>query len=210
MKTHLPVDALVVSPRARYIYIGRDGRDSAWSFHNHHYNATEEYFQIYNDGLPDGYPALERGPEDPYEFYKGWFEGNGYPLWPFWHHVRSWWAIRSLPNVMLIHFNDMKADLDGAIRRIADFLGFAPDGQAMHKIAEHSSFGYMKTHAPEMAPRGGMMWKGGADTFINKGINGRWRDRLTPEDIAAYDRTAIRELGPDCASWLENGGAYSS
>ncbi|MDQ2694263.1 MAG: sulfotransferase domain-containing protein, partial [Pseudomonadota bacterium] len=25
LKTHLPVDALVFSPRARYIYIGRDG-----------------------------------------------------------------------------------------------------------------------------------------------------------------------------------------
>ena len=27
LKTHLPVDALVFSPRAKYLYIGRDGRD---------------------------------------------------------------------------------------------------------------------------------------------------------------------------------------
>ena len=27
LKTHLPVDALVFSPKAKYIYIGRDGRD---------------------------------------------------------------------------------------------------------------------------------------------------------------------------------------
>ena len=27
IKTHLPVDALVFSPNAKYIYIGRDGRD---------------------------------------------------------------------------------------------------------------------------------------------------------------------------------------
>ncbi len=26
LKTHLPVDALVFSPKARYLYIGRDGR----------------------------------------------------------------------------------------------------------------------------------------------------------------------------------------
>ena len=31
LKTHLPVDALVFSPKARYIYIGRDGRDVVWS-----------------------------------------------------------------------------------------------------------------------------------------------------------------------------------
>src|SRR5438105_12660883 len=39
IKTHLPVDALVFSPRAKYIYIGRDGRDVVWSLYNHHINA---------------------------------------------------------------------------------------------------------------------------------------------------------------------------
>lgn len=31
LKTHLPVDALVVSPEAKYIYVARDGRDMVWS-----------------------------------------------------------------------------------------------------------------------------------------------------------------------------------
>lgn len=31
IKSHLPVDALVFSPKAKYIYIGRDGRDILWS-----------------------------------------------------------------------------------------------------------------------------------------------------------------------------------
>ena len=38
VKTHLPVDALVFSPRAKYLYVGRDGRDAAWSFFNHFAN----------------------------------------------------------------------------------------------------------------------------------------------------------------------------
>ena len=29
LKTHLPVDALVFSPKAKYLYIGRDGRERA-------------------------------------------------------------------------------------------------------------------------------------------------------------------------------------
>ena len=41
LKTHLPVDALVFSPRAKYLYIGRDGRDVVWSMYNHHANANE-------------------------------------------------------------------------------------------------------------------------------------------------------------------------
>ena len=31
IKTHLPVDALIFSPKAKYIYIARDGRDVVWS-----------------------------------------------------------------------------------------------------------------------------------------------------------------------------------
>ena len=30
LKTHLSVDALVYSPNAKYVYIGRDGRDVVW------------------------------------------------------------------------------------------------------------------------------------------------------------------------------------
>ena len=40
VKTHLPVDALVFSPKAKYLYIGRDGRDVVWSMYNHHANAN--------------------------------------------------------------------------------------------------------------------------------------------------------------------------
>src|SRR3546814_16530138 len=49
LKTHLPVDALLFSPKARYIYIGRDGRDVAWSMYNHHANANHLWYEALND-----------------------------------------------------------------------------------------------------------------------------------------------------------------
>ena len=210
LKTHLPVDALVMSPKAMYIYLARDGRDAAWSFHNHHYNATDEYFTSYNEGRPAHLPPLERGSADPHDFYRQWFDRDGYPIWPFWHHIRSWWAIRNLPNVMLIHFNDLKDDLEGAIRRIAAFLDIPIDRASFSRIVEHCTFDYMKAHATEVAPRGGEFWKGGAATFINKGSNGRWRDALSAAEISEYEARALRELGPACARWLANGGAIQS
>ena len=206
VKTHLPVDALVFSPKAKYIYIGRDGRDAAWSFFNHHFNASDDYFKVFNTGTIHGGPPLERGSGKVHDFYTGWMDGNGHPYWPFWEHVRSWWNIRNLPNVMLIHFSDMKSDLPGSICRIADFLGIPVDQEVMPAIVEHCTFDYMKAYAEHMAPRGGGMWSGGAKTFINKGTNGRWRDTLTAKEIADYDSKALAELGPDCAKWLANGG----
>ncbi len=205
VKTHLPVDALVFSPKAKYIFVGRDGRDAAWSLFNHHSNATDDYFAIYNDTPGRVGPRLERGTDDVHEFYSAWFAGDGYPYWPVWENIRSWWAVRNLPNVKLIHFNDLKSDLAGSVREIGDFLGLRPDAATLARIVEHSTFDYMKAHAGKMAPRGGAMWNGGATTFINKGTNGRWRDTLTPAEIAAYEAKAVAELGPACARWLANG-----
>ncbi len=205
VKTHLPVDALVFSPKAKYIFIGRDGRDAAWSLFNHHNNATEEYFNAFNSPSGHVFPPLERGSGNVHEFYMGWFNRDGFPYWPMWENIRSWWAIRNLPNVKLIHFNDMKADLAGSIQGIADFLGMKPDAATFEKIVAHCSFDYMKAHAELSAPRGGIMWEGGATTFINKGTNGRWRDTLTPAEISAYEARAVKELGADCAKWLAQG-----
>jgi aryl sulfotransferase len=206
VKTHLPVDALVFSPKAKYIFIGRDGRDAAWSLFNHHINATDDYFAAFNNTPGLAGTRLERGSDDVRDFYSAWFSGDGYPYWPVWENIRSWWSIRNLPNVKLIHFNDMKADLAGSVREIADFLGIKPDAASFAKIVEHSTFDYMKAHAGEVAPRGGAMWKGGAGTFINKGTNGRWRDTLSAAEIAAYETKASAELGTACAKWLANGG----
>lgn len=49
IKTHLPVDALVFSPKVKYIYIGRDGRDVVWSMYNHHANANNTWYRALND-----------------------------------------------------------------------------------------------------------------------------------------------------------------
>ena len=48
VKTHLPVDALVFSPQAKYLYIGRDGRDVIWSMYNHHACANDDWYRALN------------------------------------------------------------------------------------------------------------------------------------------------------------------
>ncbi len=207
VKTHLPADALVVSPRAKYIYVGRDGRDAAWSLFNHKVNMTDSFLDLVN-GVPGRVgPPMERGADNVRDFYRDWLARDGYPVWSFWENVRSWWAIRGLPNVKLVHFNDMKADLAGAIREIADFLQIEPDAAGFAKIREHCGFDYMKAHAELAAPNGDTVFKGGARTFINKGTNNRWRDVLSADEVAEYEAKALAELGPECAAWLAGGNA---
>ena len=205
LKTHLPVDALVFSPKAKYLYIGRDGRDAAWSLYNHHLTANDVWYDALNNtpglvGEPIGRVDLEIVP-----YFRRWLARDGYPFWPFWENVRSWWALRDLPNVMMLHFGAMKADMPGTMRRIAKFLDIEIDESKWDAMVEHCTFDYMKAHADKSAPLGGILWEGGASTFIHKGTNGRWRDVLPAEDVAAYEARATAELGPDCAKWLATG-----
>lgn len=205
IKTHLPVDALVFSPKAKYLYIGRDGRDVVWSFYNHHANANELWYQALNTTPGLVGPPIERPDPDIRRYFRTWLDENGAPLWSFWENISSWWAVRDLPNVKLVHFNDLKADLGGQMREIAEFLEVDIPESKWPEIIEHCGFDYMKAHAELVAPLGGAIFEGGAKTFINKGVNGRWRDMLSADDIAAYERKALAELGPDCAEWLAKG-----
>ena len=50
-----------------------------------------------------------------------------------------------------------------------------------------------------------MAVRGGHQTFLNKGTNGRWRDVLTKDDVARYRERAAAELSPGLNDWLERG-----
>lgn len=206
LKTHLPVDALVFSPKAGYIYIGRDGRDVVWSMYNHHASANALWYAAMNDTPGRVGPPIDPPTDDIRQYFLGWLEKDGFPFWPFWENIRSWWEIRNLPNVKLLHYNDMKADMPGQIRNIAAHLQIPIDESRWPAILEHCSIDYMRDNGDKTVPLGGAIFEGGAKTFINKGTNGRWRDVLNAEDNARYEAAARRELGDECAQWLLSGG----
>lgn len=207
LKTHLPVDALVFFPGARYIYIGRDGRDVAWSMYNHQANFTQEFRDQVNN-LPGVVgPLLEPPPPDIRQYWRAWLDLQSDSERSFWDNVRGWWAIRDLPNVLLLHFANLKRDMPGEIRRIAAFLDIPIEESRWDAILEYCSFNWMKANATKVTPNGGRHWEGGGQTFMHRGVNGRWSETLTPEEVAEYEARAVRELGPECARWLATGEA---
>jgi len=68
---------------------------------------------------------------------------------------------------------------------------------------ERCTFDAMKARADEI----GSFWNfaGGAQSFLFKGTNGRWRDVLTPAELDAYRQRVAELLPPDAATWLERG-----
>ena len=205
IKTHLPVDALVFSPKAKYLYIGRDGRDVVWSMYNHHVNANGKWYDALNNTPGRIGPPIEKPRQNVRQYFLDWLDRDGHPFWPFWENIRGWWNTRDLPNVRMLHFASLKADMPLEIRRIAEFLEISIAPSHWDAIIQHCTFEYMKTNATKSVPLGGLFWDGGAETFINKGTNGRWHDVLTAKDIERYEQRARLELGEQCAQWLSTG-----
>jgi aryl sulfotransferase len=213
IKTHLPLDGLPYEDGIRYLYVARDARDVFMSLWNHYSNHTDEVFLSTNNTpgrVGDEFPRL---PDDIHAFWRGWmtqgwfeWESDGWPYWSHLHHVQSWWDYRHLPNIQLVHYSDMIEDTEREARRIAAFLGIEVPETAWPGIVEAVSFTEMKKRGERYAPGGGEHWKGGAQTFLHKGTNGRWRDVLSKTDLALYDAACERVLTPDCRKWLENGG----
>lgn len=202
-KTHLPADALELSPLARYIYIGRDARDVVWSFYPHVRNYTQELIDLVNSAPHRDWPEWGPPDTDIRQFYHDWLDNDGTPYWPFWSNVQSWWDLRGLPNVLLVHHEALKRDLPGEMRRIARFIGAEPAAEAWPRMIEHCSFDWMKAHKDQLLPVDSFKDKGAS--FMNKGVNGRWRDVLSKAEINKCDEIAAAKLTAGCARWLATG-----
>ncbi len=101
---------------------------------------------------------------------------------------------------------DMKKDIKVSIAKIANFLDIDIDLSRIKDVGEKISLNAMRAAAETYVPDGGTSWKGGAQTFIHKGINGRWKDILSLEELKLYELACDKALSPDCRYWLENGG----
>jgi aryl sulfotransferase len=196
MKTHSPFESTPFLETIKYVYIGRDARDVAWSLHNHVMLELEQLRALQAAGQVAGQDVALPSAR---EFYLHWLEsedaapGQEPSLWA---NVQSWWNQRHRPNVLLLHYAHLVADLTGEMRRLAAFLEIPIDEAQLPSLVERCGLDYMRELAiGSRLPAG----------FFNKGTNGRWRDVLSPEEVALCDEVAAKKLTPDCAYWLKTG-----
>jgi aryl sulfotransferase len=206
IKSHLPADALPMAPEARYVFVGRNGKDAAISFHNMIYNYSESTMstinQIHAQWSGSSTPLVI--PEDLQAFFDLWLDTGGYGCSDLFDIVESWWKLRAEANVLVLHYRELTDDITGQIARIAEFLGIDPASLRMDVIAEHCSFDYMSGRAEKMAPFNGEHMSS-AKAFFHKGPKRDYRDELTAAQVARFDHVALQRLGMQCASWLETG-----
>jgi aryl sulfotransferase len=213
LKSHLPYDALPVYAGVKFIHVARDGRDAAMSLYNHKLNYTdtmlEEVTRISLQDPKFGDPYL-RIEADPAVYFHNWVAGSeenhlGDPACGFFHLENSYWDAREDSNMLLLHYSDMKADLEAEMRRVAAFLDIEIDEALWPKLVDAARFESMKNKADELMPNAGRVWQGGGDTFLHKGTNGRWRGVVEQQDLDTYAAKVKEEFSRELAQWLEFG-----
>jgi aryl sulfotransferase len=103
---------------------------------------------------------------------------------------------------LFTHFNDLKTDLGGEMRRVARFLDIELPESKWPAVIERCTFEAMRS-----GDDAGMdsVFEGGRKGFIFKGTNGRWREVLDASDLSAYRQVVDARLPAEAVRFVEGG-----
>jgi hypothetical protein len=176
IKTHLDWKYLPYSEQARYIAVIRDPKDTFVS----------AYFFLRDSGLGSAMP--------PVDTMHRMFVADKFMLGESWPaNAAGYWAERHRPNVLIVSFKSMKRDLEGTVRRVAEFLDIQVSEEVIQEVCRKASFSYMKSIDEKFAP-GKMSLSGKGATMMRQGKQGGSDELLTLEQQRAIDDHCIAEL----------------
>jgi len=116
-------------------------------------------------------------------------------------HLSDAWSRRGEPNVLLVRYEDLLADLEGQMRWLAESLGIAVRDEAWPALTQAATFERMRDQADTLVsvPPGAAV-----DTaaFFHRGTTGAGREILSDGELADYYERAARLAPPDMLDWL--------
>jgi hypothetical protein len=128
--------------------------------------------------------------EDCYDFLMERFAGERNAL----SFLNQWAGIAAAQgNVVVVRYEDLKADTEGELRRVCDFIGFEAGDASLRAAAERASFSSMKSGEREGSfshqdSRFGNRGRDSADAFkVRRGKVGGYRDYMTPDQAEEID-----------------------
>lgn len=177
IKTHLESTYVPYSPDAKYIVVVRDPKDVFVS----------SYF--FSSSM------LPKSTMVSVDDWHDMFLSNDFQYGSWVDHVVSYWPWRNRDNVLLLTFDEMKADLEGAVGRVADLMGIELSEAEVALVIEKSSFQYMKGIEHKFAPMQPFPFNRlGRPVMMRKGESGRSSELLSLKQQAFIDHYMKAEL----------------
>ena len=197
IKTHTPLDGIPFDPRVTYIVTGRHPLDMFVSL-CHQLDSLHPH--------PSGDATAS---ESLRVSLLRWIGADGaagpYPetlpqvMW----HLSDAWARRGRPNVLLVHYDDLSADLAGQMRTIAWRLGITVPEARWPALIEAATFERMRNSADRLVPARPGMFRD-TTSFFRRGTSGAGPELLSAEEMAGYHARAAQLAPPDLLGWLHS------
>jgi aryl sulfotransferase len=174
--------------------------------YHHHANIDEaRWRQLIGEPEPSTPPPP---PEPLHDWLLRWIADDNDPaedldtlpglLW----HLSDAWARRGEPNVLLVHYDNLCADLDGQMRWLASRLGITIPDRAWPALVRAATFENMAASADQLIPAPGLFKSNAA--FFRRGSSGAGREILGDAELASYHARATAMAPPDMLAWLHS------
>ncbi len=215
IKTHTPLDGIPNDPRVTYVCVGRDPRDVALSMDRHIDNMDVDGFLAARaraaavDGieLEPLRPPRPR-PDSERERFWRWVDddtpatASGSSLRFTVEHLQTFRDADDDLDVVWLHYEELQADLEGQMRRLAAHLGIDVDEDRWPRLVEAATFESMRSRADTTVPGGGQQHWIEPAAFFSRGTSGQWRDLLDGADRARYAARVRALASDDLVAWL--------
>jgi hypothetical protein len=191
-----------LNPKVKYIVCMRNGLDVLQSFYPFLANHRQEFKDMWG-GFPPSFPNFEACFKFFTEDVRGFYHGYCSLWWPYIHD----------PNVLTLHYSNLKRNLPEELRKIASFVGVNVPDSAWPEIERKVSLEWMKEHEDifkyDIPLTGfGNIMNDNEGVMIRKGEVGEGKGKLTPEQEAIWDGLNEEYFGkyPGMIEWLNEGG----
>lgn len=217
IKTHTPLDGIPLSPLATYIVVGRHPLDAAVSLYYQGSNINRERLAELTGVAPDQ-PRPDSPPRPKLrDWLLRWIDRDDSPvespdnlrgvLW----HVSDAWARRADPGidgpqVVLVHYDELQANLELEMRRLADRLAIVVAPELWPALVRAATFAQMRAKAAQKAPDPAGVLRDPA-AFFRRGYSGAAAEVLTAAEIAHYHDRSAGFAPAEVLSWLHQNEA---
>lgn len=183
IKTHLDWQHIPYSPEAHYILVLRDPKDAFVS----------SYHFVRDVGFGVMMPSINT-------WLQTFLMADTFFMGSWAENVDSYWQVRERDNVLLVTFEQMKADQRAIIQQVTDLMGVELTPEEFNLVDEKSHFRYMKTISEKFDPPKTTPWIDGDAQLIRSGKSGASSELLTVEQQRQIDdfcRAELQRLGSD-------------